>query len=56
MNNIQTQATQEMLSLTQSLIKHGDSPTAIILAIAVFLFLACKGLTAIIQAILQAKN
>ncbi|MEB3309370.1 MAG: hypothetical protein VKJ02_04000 [Snowella sp.] len=54
---IQAQATQEMIPIdAQTLVKHGDSPTAIILAIAILLFLSCNGLTALIQTILQSKK
>ena len=40
----------------QCLIKHGESPTSIILAIAILLLLVCNGLTGLIQVILRRKK
>jgi hypothetical protein len=54
MNNVQI---QPMNSIDpQTIIKHGDSPTAIILAIAILLLLICNGLTGLIQVILRRRK
>ena len=57
MNNVQIQPTQLMNPIDpQTIIKHGDSPTAIILAIAILLLLVCNGLTGLIQVILRQQK
>lgn len=57
MTNNQIQSTQSMNPIDpQTIIKHGDSPTAIILAIAILLLLVCHGLTGLIQVILRRKK
>jgi hypothetical protein len=57
MKTIQTQPAQiSNLIDPQTIIKHGDSPTAIILAIAILLLLICNGLTGLIQVILRQQK
>lgn len=57
MNNVQSQPIQLMNPIDpQIIIKHGDSPTAIILAIAILLLLVCNGLTGLIQVILRQQK
>lgn len=57
MNNVQIQPTQLMNPIDpQTIIKHGESPTAIILAIAILLLLVCNGLTGLIQVILRRQK
>jgi hypothetical protein len=57
MNNVQIQPTQLMNPIDpQTIIKHGESPTAIILSIAILLLLVCHGLTELIQVILRRKK
>jgi len=57
MNNVQSQPTQPINPIDpQAIIKHGDSPTAIILAIAILLLLVCHGLTGLIQVILRQQK
>jgi hypothetical protein len=57
MNNVQIQPTQPINPIDpQTIIKHGDSPTAIILAIAILLLLVCNGLTGLIQVILRQQK
>jgi len=54
MNNVQIQPMNPIDP--QTIIKHGDSPTAIILAIAILLLLVCNGLTGLIQVILRQQK
>jgi hypothetical protein len=54
MNNVQIQPINPIDP--QTIIKNGDSPTAIILAIAILLLLVCHGLTGLIQVILRRKK
>ena len=57
MKTIQTQPAQISNPIDpQTIIKHGDSPTAIILAIAILLLLVCNGLTGLIQVILRQQK
>ena len=57
MNNVQIQPTQPINPIDpQTIIKHGDSPTAIILAIAILLLLVCNGLTGLIQVNLRQQK
>ncbi len=57
MNNVQIQPTQPINPIDpQTIIKNGDSPTAIILAIAILLLLVCNGLTGLIQVILRQQK
>ena len=57
MKTIQTQSAQILNPIDpQIIVKYGDSPTAIILAIAILLLLACNGLTGLIQVILRQQK
>jgi succinate dehydrogenase hydrophobic anchor subunit len=57
MKTIQTQSAQTLNPIDpQIIVKHGESPTAIILAIAILLLLVCHGLTGLIQVILRRKK
>ena len=57
MKTIQTQSAQTINPIdSQIIVKHGDSPTAIILAIAILLLLVCNGLTGLIQVILRQQK
>ena len=57
MTNNQIQPTQPINPIdTQSIIKHGESPTSIILAIAILLAILSQSLTGLIQVILKQQK
>lgn len=57
MNNVQSQPTQLMNPIDpQTLIKHGDSPTAIILAVAILLAILFQSMTRLIAVILKRQK
>lgn len=54
---IQTQPVNPVTTIdTDTVIKHGESPTAIILAIAILLTFFFSGLTGLIQVILKGSK
>ena len=54
MNNVQLQPTQPIDP--QIIIKHGDSPTAIILAVAILLAILFQSMTRLIAVILKRQK
>ena len=57
MNNVQIQPTQPINPIDpQTIIKHGDSPTAIILAIAILLAILFQSMTGLIAVILKRQK
>jgi len=57
MNNVQIQPTQLMNPIDpQIIIKHGDSPTAIILAVAILLAILFQSMTRLIAVILKRQK
>jgi len=57
MNNVQLQPTQPMNPIDpQTIIKHGDSPTAIILAIAILLAILFQSMTGLLAVILKRQK
>ena len=57
MNNVQLQPTQPINPIDpQTIIKHGDSPTAIILAIAILLAILFQSMTGLIAVILKRQK
>jgi hypothetical protein len=57
MNNVQIQPTQPINSIDpQAIIKNGDSPTAIILAIAILLAILFQSMTGLIAVILKRQK
>ena len=60
MNNVQLQPTQPINPIDpidpQTIIKHGDSPTAIILAIATLLAILFQSMTGLLVVILKRQK
>ena len=57
MNNVQLQPTQPINPIDpQAIIKHGDSPTAIILAIAILLAILFQSMTGLLAVILKRQK
>jgi hypothetical protein len=57
MNNVQLQPTQPINPIDpQTIIKHGDSPTAIILAIAILLAILFQSMTELLAVILKRQK
>ena len=57
MNNVQLQPTQPINPIDpQTIIKQGDSPTAIILAIAILLAILFQSMTGLIAVILKRQK
>ena len=57
MNNVQLQPTQPINPIDpQTIIKHGDSPTAIILAIAILLAILFQSMTGLLVVILKRQK
>ena len=57
MNNVQLQPTQPINPIDpQTIIKHGDSPTAIILAIAILLAILFQSMTGLLAVILKRQK
>ena len=57
MNNVQLQPTQPINPIDpQTIIKHGDSPTAIILAIAILLAILFQSMTGLIAVLLKRQK
>jgi hypothetical protein len=57
MNNVQIQPTQPINPIDpQTIIKHGESPTAIILAVATLLAILFRSMTGLIAVILKQRK